>query len=129
MQCVISHVAGDAVLWSRLLHLLLCTLLLAQQPSVLLRDGRWLQPTSVLDPQGPGDEGPLEEVELHALGSTCGARLKALARSQPDERPARPARWRDTGPHARCCDTAEAHWREALLPRRSPLDDEPPEPA
>ena len=112
--------------WSLLFHLLLCALLSVQRPSVLLRDGRWLQPASALNSQSPISEQLVEEEELHAIRSVARPRLKALAGTHPPKRPERGARVMKGGLPERCCDAAEAHWREALLPRRGPLDDEPP---
>jgi hypothetical protein len=118
----------DALRRILILHLLLSGLLSLQQPSVLVRNGPWLQAT--LDAQGASDEQLLEEEEkVPAVHSTYRVRRKACAPWRPDVLPARPMRSREAGVSPRGCDTAAAHWRAALLPSRSPLDDEPLEPA
>jgi hypothetical protein len=110
-----------------LLQLLLCGLLAVQQPSILVRDGRGLSDQAELNANG-APMGASTEEEEKVPGLRAGTQLRVKAahgqRWKPQVSPRTARRvLRESAP--RCCDTARSHWRVILLPRPSPLDDDP----
>jgi hypothetical protein len=114
-----------ALRWILILNLLLSGLLSLQQPSVLVRGDRWIQASPMQDARTASDGQLLEEEEeLHAVHATERVRRKTLLSWRPGNLPARPIRSSETDLSPRGGDSAGAHWRAALLPPRSPLEDE-----